>query len=262
MIKNEKGITLVALIITVVILLILTTISVSSGVESVRDTRKKAFYTQMEIIEKRVDSIAATNESYVDTNGDIQYIKEQGTQLTAEQITKVSSILEEKEITNVPVEGFRYFTKKEVETILDISDFNDNLFINFNARAVIADNGVQIGNTTYHMHQNKMYFVEQNTTKNTGTIQSLSYTLTPYGDDSYKVVVTPSNQIGDISGTGYVKYKKTTSNYWETRNDNTIIIEPNIDYNIVYYDVSGQNSIEKTIIVQIVDDTITVVEDQ
>ena len=39
-----------------------------------------------------------------------------------------------------------------------------------------------------------------------------------------------------------------------------MIIEPNVDYNIVYTDASGQNSIAKTITVTVSNDIATVVE--
>ena len=64
--KKENGITLVSLILTVVVLIIIVSVSVSVGTNSLDSTRLKGFYMQLEIVQKRVDDITATNESYID----------------------------------------------------------------------------------------------------------------------------------------------------------------------------------------------------
>ena len=76
--QNDSGITLVVLIITIVIMLIIAGVSISTGTESLNSTRLNGFYMQLELVQKRVDDIATTNESYVDANGEIKYLKESG----------------------------------------------------------------------------------------------------------------------------------------------------------------------------------------
>ena len=72
--RESKGITLISLIITIVVLVILASISIKSGTESLDNTRLQGFYTQLEIIQKRVDDIAVTNETYI-SNGETIYLK-------------------------------------------------------------------------------------------------------------------------------------------------------------------------------------------
>ena len=67
---NEKGITLVALLITVIVMMIIVGISVDTGTESLDSTRLQGFYMQLETIQKRADDIATTNEGYYITNAD------------------------------------------------------------------------------------------------------------------------------------------------------------------------------------------------
>lgn len=264
--KKETGITLIALVIMIVILIILLAISIGSGSQSIRDVRLKSFYMQLELIQKRVDVIATTNESYEDSNGQKIIIQSQGTayqDLVQEKKEKLSKILEDENIT-ADTEEFRYFTNEQLKKyIIDLDDFGDNVYIHFGKRIVIADRGIKIQNKTYHVNENNPYYAAYNANKNTGTIDSLSYEVFAYGTDKYKVIITPDNAIGDIQGIGSVKYKKMTTQYWEKSNDNTIIIEPNIVYQIIYTDASEKNSIEKTI--QVVIDqnngNCTVIED-
>lgn len=258
--KDQKGITLVALIVTIVVMVILASISITTGMESLDSTRLQGFYTQLEMIQKRVDDIATTNEGYIDSNGNLLYIKEQGKALTASQKTSLQNIMQKEEI-NLPADNFKYFTAEDLQNVLDLLDLEYNVFIDFENRVVIAEEGIKISDKTYYVLENKTYFVEQNTVdKNKGTIQSLSYNITRYGD-KYKVLITPSNSIGDVKGTGYVKYKKTTTKYWETSNNTEIVVEQDVKYNLIYQD-NNQNSIEKIIEVNLNADNEPVMKEQ
>lgn len=250
--KEEKGITLVALILTVVVLIILAGVSIQTGSESLESTRLQGFYTELEIIQKRVDNIVATNESYVDNEENIVYLKEQGSDLTEVQKNNLQNILNLEGLNDVSVTNFRYFTVEELENILDLLEMEYNVFIDFDNRIIVAEDGIEIGDTTYYTLENTTYFVEQNANKNTGAIESLSYQVSLYNDNKYKVIVNPSNVIGDIGGEGYIKYKKTTTKYWEISNSKEMIVELNVEYNLVYID-SNNNSLEKTIKVQLDD---------
>lgn len=250
--KKESGITLVALVLTIVVLIIIGTISIRSGTESIDNTRLKGFYMQLEIVQKRVDDIATTNETYIDSEGNTIYLKEQGSVLTEEQTTSLNSILEAENIT-AQTDDFKYFTVQDLKEKFDLTEIEYNVFVNFEKRIVIAENGIQIGDKMYYTLKNTTYFVEQNTEKNTGTIESLEYKVLHYTGDTYKVKITPSNTIGDLDKSGYIKYKKTTTKYWETTSDTEIIIEFNTEYNIIFID-QNNNSIEKTIKIEYVKD--------
>lgn len=247
--KSQKGITLVALIITVIVMTILATISIQSGVGSLDNTRLQAFYAELEIIQKRVDDISVTNESYIDNNGNLLYIKEQGKDLTSFQQSLLQGIIQEEKL-NIPVDNFRYFTIQDLQDILDLNNLEYNVFIDFENRVVVSEEGIKVGSKTYYVLENATYFVKHNDVdKNKGTIHSLNYKVIKYGD-KYKVTVIPSNSIGDVQGTGHIKYKKTTNQYWESQNNTEMIIEKDIQYNLIYID-NNNNSIEKIIEVNI-----------
>jgi len=248
-ISSDKGITLIALMITVIVLLIIGGVSILTGTESIDSTRLKGFYTELEIIQKRVDDIAATNESYVDGEGNTLYLKEQGEDLNDDQILLLEDIKLSENIDINPT-NFRYFTAKKLEDILDLFKMKYNVFIDFDNRIVIAEEGIKVGNKTYYVLENTNYHLEQITTKNKGEIEGLTYAVIKYDEDIYKITVTPNNIIGDLSGNGFVKYKETTTRYWETSNNAELIVKLLVEYNMIYQDNNG-NSIEKLIKVEL-----------
>ena len=243
--KNQRGITLVALLITIIVLIILASITVETGIESTNKTRLQAFYTKLEIIHKKVDEIASTNESYIDSNGNVVYMKQIGKELTSSQRESLQKIIQSENL-RVQVESFKYFTKQDLNDMLELLDIDYNVFIDFEHRIVVVENGVKIGNETYYVLKNNTHYINPDTNKNTGVIQSLSYQVTKYGTDRCKVVVTPSNTIGDIVGIGHVEYKETTSRYWEISPNNEMILKTSTKYNLVYQDLN-KNKIEKVV---------------
>lgn len=243
--KNENGITLVALIIIVGVMLIITSVSVYNGTDSVNSIKLNGFYTQLEIVQEKVDDIATTNESYI--NGtDTVYIKETGEPLTLEQKNELKSRLNNTDI----VERFKYFTIQDIKNILDLDEIDYNLFINFEDKIVVAEDGITIEGTTYYMLENTKFFLETDLSKNVGTIETLIYgTPIKYNNDTYKVTITPGNTIGDLDATGYIKYKKATEKYWETTTENYIVVQLDTVYNVIFTDLN-KNKIEKNIIVE------------
>lgn len=248
MVKNEKGITLMALIITIIVMLILAGVSIKSGSDAVEQTRLKGFYSKLETIQKRVDEIATNNESYTDEGGNIVYLKEQGTafaDLDNTQKMKLENIIQNKNI-NADASKFRYFSVEDLKKFFELLDFEYDVFIDFDDRVVIAADGIEINGKTYYALETTTHLITQNTEKNVGTIKSLTYKITTYGENKYKIIVTPSNTIGDLDGTGKLKYKKTTTKYWETSTNLEMIVDELTQYNIQYEDVN-HNKIEKKI---------------
>lgn len=249
---NDKGITLIVLVITVAIMLIIVGISINTGTESLDSTRLKGFYSKLEIIQKRVDDIITTDENYiVQENGETIHLKTAGKNLTAEQKQNVRTILLTEtdkfteEYANEIIDSFRYFTKEQLEIMLDLSEIEYNVFIHFESRIVIAENGIEVGGEEYHILKNNIYFVEHNNTNNEELVTTLEYKPTRYDLNNYKILVIPKNKYGDIKG-GTLKYKKTTTKYWETADNLEMVISELTQYNIMYQD-NTKNIINKTI---------------
>ena len=244
----ENGITLVGLIVAIVVMLIIAGVSIYNGTESLNSTRLKGFYTQLEIVQKRVDDIAATNEKYVDRNGQEVDIKEKGQNLAQNQKDLLRYILQVEGISlnNINLEEFKYFKIQDIEDILDLREIEYNLFINFEDRIIIAEDGITIEDKTYYALKNAIYFVETDISKNNIEVGKLGYsTPTKYTKDSYRVTIIPQEIMGDLKGSEYVKYKYTSTKYWETSYNNEIIMRKDVEYNIKY--CYSDKSIEKII---------------
>lgn len=255
--NNEKGITLVALLTTVAVMLIIVGVSIGTGTDSISSTRLKGFYSQLELIQKRVDDIASTNEGYYNSSQTYVDIKTQtGSALTSEQKTFLQGVLSAEGLSSIPVDEFKYYTKENLKEQLDLSEMDYNVFIHYNTRTIVSEKGVKSKGKTYYVLENSTYFVEQNTNKNQGTI-SLTYSIAKYGTSNYKIIVTPT-KIGDLNATGTLKYKEATSKYWETANGLEIVINKLAQYNVEYVD-SNKNTVSQTITVSLDSDSNPVV---
>lgn len=264
-ISNEKGITLVSLAITIAVLAIILGVSLNIGTESLDSTRLKAFYMELETVQKRIDDIETTNETFIDSNNKVINIKEnEEFKLTSEEKSILQNIISQSQIDleqiypGLTVDEFRYFTRYELDTILDLTEIEQNVFIHFESRTVISQRGKNIGGKTYYILRNNMYYPTQNTEKNEGEITDLNFIITNYGKYSYKIMVRPQNTIGDLDGTGTLKYKKTSSKYWETATDLEIIVNELTRYDIEYSD-NNNNTVSAIIEVSLDEDEIPTV---
>lgn len=249
--SNNNGITLIALVITVAVMLMIAVATIEVGTETLDNTRLQGFYSQLKVIQKRVDEIVITNEKYVDSNGNTINIKEQGYAITAKQ----NDIIQ-KEISGLGLvaTSFKYFTIQQLEEILGLKDMEYNVFIDFNSRTIIAEEGIIVNGNVYRLLNDTTYYVNENPDKNKGNISSLAFEIAAYGKqyygntidaitgnfystDKYRITVTPSNTVGDLQPGGTIKYKKNTSKYWETSDALEMIITELTEYDVIYEDI-------------------------
>lgn len=258
--SNEKGITLISLIITIGVMLLLATVTIGTGTKSLDTTILQGFYMQLEIVQKRVDDIAITNEIYTNNSGNIVDIKNNANfNLTASEENALKNILEEEEInlgtiySGLTVSDFKYFSSEELDKILDLKEIKYNVFIHFPSRTVIAEQGIEVNGEKYYMLNNNIYFPKYDSTKNNGIITDLEFKITNYGADSYKITVEPKNMVADLNAYGTLRYKETTTKYWETASGLEMIISELGQYNIEYTD-SNKNIVTEIIEVYLVND--------
>jgi Tfp pilus assembly protein PilE len=55
--KSEKGITLVTLAVTIIIMLIIASVTITAGMDSVKNSKKTAYITELEMIQEKVNTI-------------------------------------------------------------------------------------------------------------------------------------------------------------------------------------------------------------
>jgi len=255
---NSKGLTLISLIIIIVLMIIIASVAVSSGMETFYNTQLQGFYTQLDIVQKRIDQIASTTKNYNNL----------GTALTSQQRSELSKILkDEGSELGLNVSTFRYFSIEQLKEQLNLSDIDYSVFVHFDSRTVIAEKGITINGKTYHILNTTVYYVEQNDSKNLGMLNKLEFKIDTYGKDyyysntvdntlslvgkdKYKVTVKPINKSGQTIVGGILKYKKSNNTHWETANNLEFevsnLTKSGILYNIVYED-NNRNQVSKTI---------------
>lgn len=142
--KNNKGITLIIVIMTVVLLAILAGLLVADGKDTYQESQVIKFEAYMKVIQKKVDLII---EEY---GNDLNF----GSSLTDEQKDKLSTIINDNpqiSTRNVNEEKLRYFSSNDIENDLELSDIEDEIIINFANRDVISLNGVEKDNVMHYV---------------------------------------------------------------------------------------------------------------
>ncbi|MBO6243987.1 MAG: hypothetical protein J6O41_05420, partial [Clostridia bacterium] len=161
--KNNKGITLIALVVTIIILLILSSIAVYSGVNTIKSAKFKAFQTELLIMETEVDSLY---QKYKD-NGIVEL--KQGENYTGEEILTMRTEFDGERCTNIYLAGYTvrnnaqkafsylgldgngyiYFNKYLIED-LGIEGLTREFFVNIAERSVISCKGFDYNGQTYY----------------------------------------------------------------------------------------------------------------
>lgn len=96
--KNEKGITIITLVITIVIMLILAGIVTNSGMKSIETAKKTAFISEMEMIQAKVNTIY---EERKQNSENLEYYNNLGQDLSIVDNNKVNIALGDSDKSRV-----------------------------------------------------------------------------------------------------------------------------------------------------------------
>lgn len=178
--KNEKGVTLIALIVTIIVLLILASVGVTSGISTINSSKLTKFTSEMKKMQVNV------NELYNNwkigekvTLGNTEYIGDEilniGKDLLLAQ-NRVNVVFKPQSESGsgiIETEGYRYFDFETLE-FLGMKNMQQEFFVNIRKRSVISTEGIK----------NK---------------DIMCYTLEQLPDGLYNVEYTPiSNEIVDF----------------------------------------------------------------
>ena len=146
---NEKGITLIALIISVIIMLILSAIAITVGVEAYRNAEMRSFVSQMEVIQARVDIIAA--EGRTQTFGNFEDGLEGNAIYTSDRML-IRRLIDPGGEIQGDENAFRRFNGEQMRTQLGIEQIprNEIFLINFDTREVISVTGIERRGQMHH----------------------------------------------------------------------------------------------------------------
>lgn len=140
--KAEKGITLVSLVVTIVILLIIATVAINAGTGTVENVTRTAFVTRMQTIQAKVDYFGEKSEEEYRNLG--QSISNLNSQKRTELAYSIGYVIDE---------DYRYFTPQTLEQI-EVNGVEEYVIINFKTKHVVSVNGFKYkGEMFYTLEQ-------------------------------------------------------------------------------------------------------------
>lgn len=168
--KNTSGITLISLVITIIVLLILTSITVYSGVGTIRSARLTKFTTELKIMQQKVNELydSYTNNKSVTVNGteyvgtDIQNIGQSPDGIF--NANRLEEIFSESNSGITDRTGYMYYNIETIQA-LGLENMEYEFFVNISKRSVVSIEGFNDkGNRYYTLDQlpDGVYNVEYN----------------------------------------------------------------------------------------------------
>lgn len=158
---NDKGITLIALIITVLLTIILAAVTINYGMDSYDIVKLQNFKYELQQIQGKVDTIyekiklASEEEktNYITLGDNITQLQ------TAVNVLNTLTEIDYSDMTEEEREEYyyqdeyttyRYLSESDIQEELDISSNPGDMIINFLTREVISVNGIEYEGKTYY----------------------------------------------------------------------------------------------------------------
>lgn len=202
--KDNRGITLVALIMTIILMLILVSVTTYSGINSYKNAQVTKFVTQMQLLQAKVDDLVSSKTIEELNSMDLQ------TPTTQEQQNAINSAANNEEVTSNDVNEYKVFTKEDVLNILDVEDVQNDIMVNFTTREIVSLVGIEYEGKTYYT-QYKLPN-GQTVINNESVSRDLSFTPEILIDGINSTVTFKDIKITN----GTLSYKEQSDNYSQT----------------------------------------------
>lgn len=220
---NENGITLVALIVTIVLLIILASIGVNSGTDTIKNAQFNKFQNELKILQTKVNELNQLNKTDIG-------IEPTETQKQIINVTEVANIIfnnkTESEKNDI-ISNFKYISKNNIKKELELDGITNDYLINVKYRYAVCCKGFEYNGTTYYMVEQfdtGLYNIGYTNKNNSNGIENDESGETT----SFKIEKTPEPEkerckisITNIKYDGYVKdwqvkYKIAGDETWQT----------------------------------------------
>ncbi len=212
--KSNKGITMVALVVTIIILAVVAGTIVYNGKKSIKSANRQQLISQLEMVQAKINVLAEKmeNNSY-----DNDYYRAVARQIDSLDQTKLQEILN-RDAKNgntftTDADGFYYFGPSDLERI-GLSEMNQIFLVNFDTREVFSYTGVEIEGKMYYSLQDFGYpswnpQYEQETRK----IPTFELKVTKTDENKWRITVT--NVVTDNNvAIDTISYKSADSANW------------------------------------------------
>ncbi len=230
--KNEKGVTLLTVVIIVIVLIILAGIGITSGISTVRSAIYSAFNAEMQIIQTNVNEISGQNP---DANALGQEMTDVQKSIFNEP--EVQEVLNTKEGDQTELKaGFRYFSESYLNQDLQIAEATRDYYINMQERIIISTEPVEYEGTRYYMLEQMSTGVYNVQTHKTGNVEfNVNYEIV----DTNQINIIVSNiTANNYTNKWQIRYKLSNSaENWTTTPEfegstYTIVVKEKGDYDI------------------------------
>ena len=234
--KNNSGITLVSLVITIIVLLILASITVYSGLGTVRSARLTKFTTELKMMQQKVNELydSYTNNKAVTVNGteyvgtDIQKIGQAPEGIF--NTNRLEEIFSEDGSGITDRTGYMYYDTETIQA-LGLEDMEYEFFVNVAKRSVVSIEGFNdYGKRYYTLEQvpDGVYNVEYNPTTEKPTFDVQYEYL---DDDQWRITISNIQYNGNIKKWN-VKYQIDGKDYWAISEDLSFVVNEKGVYHI------------------------------
>lgn len=234
--KNQKGITLITLVITIVILLILAGVVINNGMESINTSKRTAFIAELEMIQAKVNVIYEERKT---SSENVDYYNSIG-----QDISNVDQVHLNEVLGETSKEGFKYFNSNDLEK-LDLDNISQDVLINYNTREIVSLTGIEIDGVKYYKLKDIPNYIGYNVDYINTNTQAPEFTVsqTKLGENEYRIKIENIVYNSNVTG-GTVKYKLHSETNWILNGESTsfILTRPGL-YDICFTDSAGNSTI-------------------
>ena len=217
-IKNDSGITLVALSITIIVLLILSTVAVSSGKKAIENSRLTTFTAEMKVMQSEVNLLYDKwkNEEKIKFGDEEKEITNIGNTITDEQKNRYDSL----NLTN----DYKLYDANVIEK-LGIEGIEGTYFVNIKDRKVISVEGLSYGGKKYYTLDalpEGLYNVDYEG-NSTGSAPTFESKVEYVGESKWRITIYNISYEGNIKKWNFA-YKLDGENEWSTSKESSFIV--------------------------------------
>ena len=258
--KNNKGVTLMMLVITIIVLIILVGITSSTSYDVLNSAKLEVFTTELKMMQEQVNMLyqkLQTGDGTIQINGETYKIIPSGEgeedilgielneSLDIDYKTALEGALK-KEINEEDINKYRYYDKETIEN-LNLQGIDQEFLVDVETKTVISLTGFENeGKKYYTLEQlEETYNVDyedphENNDENEVDFQ---YSVVKNENDSWTITLTITNVSKYVSADDYtIEYKLEGTDYWTKVDSNPFIVYNAGEYNVKVTDLSGNYS--------------------
>ena len=202
--NNSKGITLISLTVSIIILLIIASITTYAGISTIKSSRIEKFKTELEIMEAEVNLLYEKHKDEENINIG-KDISESGKLAQAQEAFEAVGVSD--------TSGYKFFDTETMSS-LGIEGVEDEYLVNIKEKEVINLKGIEVeGNICYNLQQ----ITGKEQIK--GSIEKDEVTFNvksePISKNNWKITVSDI-KYSKYVGKGMLQYKLNTKSTWTT----------------------------------------------